>query len=75
MYPMEWRGREDGKSGTVKFIVDGNTLEIGLRSLEDAYAINKTLEMAFEQGKRFAVETVTSGIEAKLKEYTDRFCG
>lgn len=68
MYPSEWKGSVEASSGTASFKIDGLDFAVRLDSFADYQMLNKMLDLAFDQGKRFAGTAVRSHIMAAMAE-------
>ena len=69
-YPSEWKGstQAEVKDGVATFIIEGSCYSLKLECFSDYQAISQMLEVAFDQGKRFAADAMRSHIHAAIEK-------
>jgi NADH dehydrogenase FAD-containing subunit len=67
-YPSTWMASTDPEieSGEASFTVEGVKYTMRLESFEDFQKITRMLEDAFQQGKQFAADAISSHIYRAL---------
>lgn len=68
MFPSEWKGSAESLSGTASFKIAGLDFAVRLDSFADYQMLNKMLDLAFYQGKRFAGTTIRSRVMNAMEE-------
>lgn len=69
VYPCSWSGstNAEDESGVAEFMIDGECYKLTLARFSDFQLIEKMLDVAFTQGKRFGFRAVSSHVRQALK--------
>jgi len=73
MYPGEWKGDADKKTGTAVFMVDGKKYELPLNGFESYLLIAEMLETAHQMGREFGADAVCGAAVAAAQRRAAEF--
>ena len=68
MFPFKWVGVDSlsDESGVLSITVDGYHVQLKLNCYHDSYEIRKLIDMAHDQGKKFAFNKMADLVEDGL---------
>ena len=71
-YPSTWTGSTElsDESGTAEFKIEGIEFYLQLKCFTDYQEVSQMLDLAFDQGKRFAANALRSHINRALDDAT-----
>lgn len=68
MYPSEWKGSTEDKSGVATFKIEGVEYALRLDCFTSFQMVGEMLECAFNQGKSFAAQAMRSKVERAMDQ-------